>query len=60
MTTVPQIIWLVLAGLSLFMHAAKDGEPRGNYDFSGAIAAAAISFGILYWGGFFVPLFGAK
>lgn len=50
----PEIIWFVLAGLSLLAGAILDGEPRkGKHSLAGAMLSACISFGLLWWGGFF-------
>lgn len=50
----PQGIWLGLAALSVLVHAGKDGEPRNEkYNFGLQLCSAMITFGLLYWGGFF-------
>lgn len=50
----PQIIWLVLAAAALLLEANRHGKPKeGKYNLWTSIAAVAISFGLLWWGGFF-------
>lgn len=50
----PQIIWIVLVTLSVGLHLSKHGEPRTErYSFWGMLLNAAITAGLLYWGGFF-------
>lgn len=50
----PQGILLTLWFLTLCTHASKNGQPReGHYDLGAALLAAAISLGLLFWGGFF-------
>lgn len=50
----PEGIVLGLMGLNLFLTAVLDGEPRtGKHSSSSAMGGALISFGLLYWGGFF-------
>jgi hypothetical protein len=50
----PEIIYIVLASLSLGITAVKNGEPRkGKINFAAVIISQALTFGILYWGGFF-------
>ena len=49
----PQIIFIVLVGLELLMHANKHGQPRENYNILIALFNAVITVGLLWWGGFF-------
>lgn len=49
----PQIIVLVLSAMSLGVHCAKDGLPRGNYSASVAVLEFAALMLLLWWGGFF-------
>lgn len=50
----PQLIYLLLVGISLGVDIAKHGTPRtGKHDaWSGLIAMVAM-LALLYWGGFF-------
>ena len=51
---IPQIIYIVLMGISLGVALIKHGEPREhNYHFGLSLLGALISVGLLYWGGFF-------
>jgi hypothetical protein len=50
----PEGIWIGLVALRLIIYAAADGQPmKGTYKFSIALLGSAISFGLLFWGGFF-------
>lgn len=49
----PQIIWIVLAGLSLGISCAKNGEPRGPYSAIGTLIGIILGCALLWWGGFF-------
>lgn len=49
----PQITYIVIAALSLGIVLARHGEPREAYSFWHAVTNSAISFGLLYAGGFF-------
>lgn len=50
----PQGIMLALLFLSICVHASKNGQPReGHYDLGTALLSAAITVGLLFWGGFF-------
>ncbi len=50
----PQIIWLVLAAIHLFITGANNGKPRtDNYEFGSSVANRLLIGIILYWGGFF-------
>ena len=51
---IPQIIWLVLAVLSVGIALAKNGErKKENYSFFTALIATIIEIIILSYGGFF-------
>lgn len=49
----PQIIYIVLAFISLYVSAEHHGESKGNYNFWGSLIGSAIVAAILIWGGFF-------
>ncbi|UWG96827.1 hypothetical protein LPY66_18410 [Dehalobacter sp. DCM] len=49
----PQIIYIVLIALSLGINIAEHGKPRSNNNAWYAVISAAITTGILIWGGFF-------
>jgi hypothetical protein len=51
---IPQLILLGLTVLSLGIHLAKHGEPKGtSWNFFHVAIADAIVLVLLYWGGFF-------
>lgn len=51
---IPQIIVIILYGLSLGAMLVKHGEPKeGTYSFWSALFAVVILFGCFWWGGFF-------
>jgi len=53
----PQITWLCLTGFSLFVAAVLDGEPRKTkHSLALSMFGAALSFGLLYFGGFFTEV----
>jgi hypothetical protein len=50
----PALIYLALSMIGLGAVAAKDGQARtGKHTFFGQFVATAITYGLLYWGGFF-------
>lgn len=49
----PQIIWIVIASLSLFLSLIKHGEDKGKFSFWNTLFAVAIDVWILSAGGFF-------
>lgn len=50
----PQIIWIVLLALGLGISIQQHGQPKtGHHNFGVSLLGAALSAGILYWGGFF-------
>jgi LPXTG-motif cell wall-anchored protein len=56
---VPQIIYLVLIGSSLLLSANRHGKPKtGTENFWTTCIGLALSMALLYWGGFWAPLFG--
>lgn len=44
---------LCLIGVSLLISANAHGEPRKNENFFTSLISAALSIGLLIWGGFF-------
>ncbi len=55
---IPQFIVLGLMCLSLGIEMARHGKPKeGNHSFFIQLTSSAITFSILYWGGFFKGLF---
>lgn len=50
----PQGIMLAIVFLNICVHASRNGEPRdGHYDLGASMLSAAITIGLLWWGGFF-------
>lgn len=49
----PQIIWLALCIAGITFTAIHHGEEREPYNVNIQIIGFLISFGLLYWGGFF-------
>jgi hypothetical protein len=49
----PQITYLCLAFLGLGIVAANHGKPQGKYSIWTSLFAFAITFTLLYFGGFF-------
>ena len=50
----PQIIWIVLAGLSVGISLAMHGEKIDyKYSFYRKVSQVGVMVGLLYWGGFF-------
>lgn len=55
---IPQIIVLVMVVFGLGFKASKNGEPTGDtYNFWGSVLNYSITLFLMYWGGFFDPLF---
>lgn len=54
----PQTIYLGLLGLTVVAHVSKHGEQREPYNGPVQFINACLSFALLYWGGFWKPLFG--
>jgi hypothetical protein len=58
---IPQIIWLALCFLAVSLSLATHGEPikEPNTKHNGLIHIWrwAVTGGLMYWGGFFDPLF---
>lgn len=54
----PVLIWVALVAMDLAITIAKHGEPRPAYDaWVFIIVVLPTSTGLLWWGGFFAPLF---
>lgn len=49
----PQIIWIILAGISIGGTAMKHGENQPPYNIWLTLMGTLLSFGLLLWGGFF-------
>ncbi len=50
----PELIWLILVLVGLGIEIERHGDPKtGHYDAFTSLIAAAIGFGLLWWGGFF-------
>ncbi len=51
---IPQILMIVLLGISLLLSAKNHGKPKeGNNNFWVSFVSTTISVGLLLWGGFF-------
>ena len=51
----PQIIWIILLLIGVGIHLAKHGERRlDDYNIILYLISSAISFALLYFGGFFM------
>jgi hypothetical protein len=58
MNTLPQIIYIVFIGLSLGISLVQHGKTSERKEnFWSTLLASALMIGLLYWGGFFNPLF---
>jgi len=56
---VPQIIYLVLVAGALLFAAHDHGKPKKGFNsFWVTLISVGIQFGIMFWGGFFKPIFG--
>jgi len=53
----PQLIYIALVALSLGMNFAQHGQPRKPTDGWAALLSVLIIVPLLWWGGFFHPLF---
>ncbi len=54
----PQIFYLVMVALGLGISLSEHGKPReGKHNLLSAVIANIVLAAILYWGGFFEPLF---
>lgn len=50
----PAIIWIVITAIGLGVSIGEHGKPKtGVHSFWSVLFATAISFSLLYWGGFF-------
>ena len=55
---VPQIVYLLLLALGLGITMEQHGKPKtGKHNFWVSLIAAALSFAIVWWGGFFNVFF---
>lgn len=52
----PPLIYLALSALELGFAIGKHGEPRDPYSGPRQLFGCALSWTILLWGGFFLPL----
>lgn len=55
---VPQIIFLILSGISLGAAIARDGEPRPHYCCVREFFGLLLINGLLCWGGFYDGILG--
>jgi len=53
----PQIIYFVLLIVTLTATLCKHGQPQDNYNFYTTFFGCVLMFGLLWWGGFFDPMF---
>ncbi len=56
MTIWPQIVYVSLSLVGLGFAIAKHGQPREPYNAFGLMIGTALSWTLLWWGGFFQPL----
>lgn len=50
----PEGIWLALIASKIIVDVTHDGKPRKhNHNATVTFLMAVVSFGLLYWGGFF-------
>lgn len=50
----PQITWIVIASLALFVTAVRNGKPKtGEYNFALDVCSTAVAVWLLWSGGFF-------
>lgn len=49
----PEWIWVALMFYNAAVFAINDGKPRSKYNFNLFVVSVPLSFGLLYWGGFF-------
>jgi hypothetical protein len=49
----PQVIWIVLSSLAVFLSFIKHGEDRGKFSFWWSLVSVGLEAWILYAGGFF-------
>ena len=49
----PQIVWLILCAIHIGIALEKQGQPKGTYNLADVFLSPFLSFGLLYWGGFF-------
>jgi len=53
----PQIILIIIWGLSLGLSIEKHGKPVGNTNAWISLISISLTGSILWWGGFWDPLF---
>lgn len=53
----PQITLIVITTLGLGVGLAKHGQPAKDHNFTSDLIATGILYAILWWGGFFSPMF---
>jgi hypothetical protein len=59
-TVIPQVVILVLVCVGLGMELVRDGNPRTDkHSFWITLLSDTIVLALLWWGGFFNPLFGS-
>lgn len=55
----PQLIYLTLSLVGIGICIARYGQPkRDQYDLTDVLIAPLLAYALLWWGGFFDPLFG--
>jgi hypothetical protein len=58
MSKAPQIKAICVYAFSILLDACRDGEPKtGKHKFSITLCGVMIGISILWWGGFWTPLF---
>ena len=53
----PQIIYLSIVFIGLLIAANLHGKERTPHNFWVTLVATAITISLMYWGGFFNPIF---
>lgn len=56
-TVAPQILWICLTMLVLGVTMAMHGKPRPAFNFPLMLAGSGLEALLLWWGGFFEPIF---
>jgi hypothetical protein len=49
----PQIICIIVIGLNILISTRLHGQDRGTHNIFHTLINAALTIGLLYWGGFF-------
>jgi hypothetical protein len=57
MTIWPQLIYIALCVLGLGYCIAKEGQPRDPHNLFSSLFGSILVWALLWWGGFFDPLF---